>query len=98
MTVVTPDGRFEWDDGKAILNLAKHGVSFEEATGVFRDPYAIDLLDARHSIEEDRVVTIGKIGRRIVVSVIHTDRRGRKRVISARPATSWERDLYGNAR
>ena len=29
--------RFEWDPSKAARNLAKHGVSFEEAATVFRD-------------------------------------------------------------
>jgi Ribonuclease toxin, BrnT, of type II toxin-antitoxin system len=30
--------RFEWDPQKAARNLAKHGVSFEEAATVFGDP------------------------------------------------------------
>ncbi len=30
--------RFEWDEDKARANLAKHGVSFEEAALVFDDP------------------------------------------------------------
>ncbi len=29
---------FEWDEEKAPVNLAKHGVSFEEAKTVFDDP------------------------------------------------------------
>jgi uncharacterized protein len=32
--------RFEWDDEKAPSNLAKHGVSFDEAETVFADPLA----------------------------------------------------------
>ncbi len=31
---------FEWDDAKAKANLAKHGVSFEEAQTVFADSLA----------------------------------------------------------
>jgi uncharacterized DUF497 family protein len=29
---------FSWDAGKALSNLKKHGVSFEEAATVFSDP------------------------------------------------------------
>lgn len=30
---------FEWDAEKAQLNLAQHGVAFEEAAEVFFDPF-----------------------------------------------------------
>ena len=39
------EGDFEWDDVKARGNLAKHGVSFEEATTVFDDTRAIEAPD-----------------------------------------------------
>ena len=42
--------RFEWDDQKAIENLAKHRVSFGEATEVFYDPNAIEDYDESHSV------------------------------------------------
>jgi uncharacterized DUF497 family protein len=32
------DYNFEWDPSKARINLEKHGVAFEEAATVFRDP------------------------------------------------------------
>ena len=32
--------RFEWDETKAVTNLRKHGVPFEEAASVFSDPLA----------------------------------------------------------
>ena len=31
---------FEWDPNKALSNLAKHNVSFHEASTVFGDPLA----------------------------------------------------------
>ncbi len=37
--------RFAWDEQKNAGNLAKHGVSFERAALVFRDPRAVSLLD-----------------------------------------------------
>jgi uncharacterized DUF497 family protein len=39
---------FEWDDQKALANLAKHGVSFGEATEVFYDPNAVEQYDVEH--------------------------------------------------
>jgi uncharacterized DUF497 family protein len=41
--------RFEWNPAKAAENLAKHGVSFEEATTVFRDALAATGSDPDHS-------------------------------------------------
>ena len=33
---------FEWHNAKAEANLRTHGVSFEFATTVFKDPFAIE--------------------------------------------------------
>lgn len=47
--------KFDWDLGsKARQNVAKHGVSFEEATTVFDDPLYVDFFDPEHSEEENR--------------------------------------------
>jgi uncharacterized DUF497 family protein len=85
---------FEWDPDKAIRNLAKHGVSFQEAATVFGDPLAMTYLDPDHSEEEDRFLTFGHSsnGRLLVVS--HTDREDRTRIISARRMTRKERKAY----
>ena len=37
--------QFEWDAAKAVRNLKKHGVSFEEAVSVFADPLALIYAD-----------------------------------------------------
>jgi uncharacterized DUF497 family protein len=42
------DGRFQWDDEKAVSNYGKHGVRFEAARNVFKDPFAVELIDDRH--------------------------------------------------
>jgi len=52
--------QFEWDPAKAARNLAKHRVSFDEASTVFGDPLAGTILDPRHSGEERRFITIGR--------------------------------------
>ena len=85
---------FEWDPDKAARNLAKHGVSFQEAATVFGDPLAMTYGDPDHSEEEDRFLTFGhsSAGRLLVVS--HTDRDDRTRIISARTATRKERMQY----
>lgn len=44
--------QFSWDPKKAVTNVQKHGVSFEEALSVFRDPLAWIHDDPEHSIGE----------------------------------------------
>jgi uncharacterized protein len=38
------DSRFEWDEEKAAINAAIHGVTFEEAREVFDDPRAVEFF------------------------------------------------------
>jgi uncharacterized protein len=45
---------FSWEPAKAAANLEKHGVSFDEAAAVFRDPLAKVLPDPTHSQGEER--------------------------------------------
>ena len=85
------DGDFEWDEDKAQSNLAKHGVSFAEATTVFADPEAVYLDDGSGT---DRVMIIGTSLRERLLCVVHVERGVRDRIISARPATHAERDVY----
>jgi len=86
--------RFEWDPRKAAENLARHGVSFEEAATVFRDVLSATGADPDHSVGEQRFVTFGiSTGGRLLV-VAHTDRDDTIRIISARPAIPRERKIY----
>ena len=86
--------KIEWDPKKAISNLKKHGVSFEEAATALNDPMAANGADHDHSITEDRYVTFGvsEKGRLVVVS--HTEKDETIRIISARKASKGERELY----
>ena len=88
------NSEFEWDPVKAKLNLTKHGVSFAEAATVFFDPLSITVPDPMHSLAENRFVITGLSyqGRHLVV--VHVDRGDRIRIISARPATPFERNKY----
>ena len=85
---------FEWDENKAERNLKKHGVSFEEASTVFRDPLSRTIGDPLHSDEEDRFVILGESHRRRLVVVVFTERGENIRIISARPAGRRERKDY----
>jgi uncharacterized DUF497 family protein len=86
--------RFEWDDAKAQANLAKHGVSFGEATEVFYDPHGLEGYDAEHSEAESRFFIIGLSSRRLLY-VIYAERLGDTiRIISARKADRLEKQIY----
>ena len=82
--------KFEWDQSKAVENLRKHGVSFDEATTVFGDPLAITYHDPEHSIDEERFLTFGHSSRGRLVVVSHTNRGDKIRPISAREMTRKE--------
>ncbi len=86
--------KFEWDPDKARKNLAKHGISFDEATAVFGDPLAVTIDDPDHSHGEQRFLTRGLSRRGHLTVVAHTDRDGRVRIINAREATAQERNTY----
>ena len=87
---------FEWDVKKSDTNFKKHGVSFHEAATVFGDSLAITFSDPDHSIEEHRFLTFGHSGMSRLLVVVHTERHGKTRIISSRPATRHERKIYEN--
>jgi len=86
--------RFEWDPRKAARNLAKHGVSFEEAATAFGDPLGRITSDLRHSVDEERFVLLGLSREQRLVAVMFAGREEAIRVISARRATRHERRDY----
>lgn len=86
--------KFAWDAAKAAANLAKHGVSFEEAATVFGDPLALTFNDPDHSMDEHRLLTFGVSDRNRVLLVVNVERGRILRIISARKATKHERGIY----
>ena len=86
--------RFEWDSAKAAVNLAKHGVSFEEASTALRDPLSATGADPDHSGDEERLITFGVSTRGRLLIVAHTERGDTIRIISARLVTAGERKVY----
>ena len=84
---------FEWDESKNRANIRKHGVSFDTARRVFGGP-VLSRVDDRVHYGEVRHVSIGRVGNAGVLVVAHTERDGRVRLISARPASRKERQAY----
>ncbi len=85
-------GDFEWDSRKAELNEQKHGVSFEEATTVFRDPFAVDAPDLENPM---RFVLIGMSEALRILFVVAAESNGETiRIVSARKASAAQRKLY----
>ena len=99
---------FEWDPQKAKTNAQKHRVTFEDAAFVLADDQAerfhYEKYDAKHSMGEDRYITLASHPHRrsIVLLISWTSRRKQggetvTRIISARRANSRERAEYAKA-
>ena len=86
--------QFEWDPEKDQENRAKHGVSFDEASSIFGDPFAVTIDDPDHSSEEYRLLTTGYSNQQRLLIVAHTDRDERIRIINARDVAAAERRVY----
>ena len=90
---------FKWDRVKARVNFNKHGVDFERAAEVFRDPLALTIPDDEHSGTEVRWITMGKDTHGGYALVVHTfeqvdEQIGCIRIISARRPTKVEARDY----
>ena len=85
---------FDWDKNKAVTNLTKHKVSFEEAATVFGDPLSDTYDDPDNSLEEVRFLIIGHSEKGRLLFVSHTDDGETIRIISAREPTRGEREAY----
>jgi uncharacterized DUF497 family protein len=91
--------KVEWDQAKNLANQRKHGVSFEEASKLFRSAVDyLEILDDAHSGAEDRFIALGPI-RRGLILIIWTERYEETiRIISARWAAKNEQRLYESFR
>lgn len=87
---------FAWDARKARSNLAKHGISFEEARTAFLDESARLIDDPDHSDDEERFVLLGYSfqARCLIVSHCYRQSGSVIRLISARRATVHEEHDY----
>ena len=86
--------RFDWDSEKSARNLEKHGVSFEDAQTAFDDALGAYYPDTLH---DARFILIGHSRSRRLLYVVHAEVGiDAIRIISARKATTHEREHYEN--
>ena len=94
-TVISSDGRFEWEDDKNILNKEDHGFFFEEILAIFDDPFFLEAYDRDNStLDEVRWKGIASFNQRIYFFISYTERKNRTRIISARLAEPPEKERY----
>ena len=86
--------KLQWNPVKAEENYRKHGVRFEEAEVVFRDPHAVVFDDSLHSDEEDRYFVVGESAYSRLLIISYTIRDDYAWVISARRASRAERRRF----
>jgi uncharacterized DUF497 family protein len=87
------DDEFEWDDAKAEANLRKHKISFRAATRVFDDVLVLIEQDVSEDYDENRYLATGLV-EGLLITVAHTERDDRIRIISARKANNNEQRAY----
>lgn len=85
--------QFDWDQGNASKNIAKHKIKNEGAEEVFVNQPIVLVKDRRHSQKEQRLMILGKTDKKRLLSVIFTLRDKKIRIVSARPMSRKERRL-----
>ena len=85
---------FVWDRRKNVENIRKHGIDFRDVIDMFSRPMLI-RLDTRQDYGEDRWIGVGLL-KDIVAVVVYIEWLDEEtiRIISARKATSYEKDEY----
>ena len=83
---------FEWDEQKRPSNLQKHGIDFVRACKIF-DSFTVEFEDIRYDYGEDRYIAVDETSGQIL-TVVYTYRSDVIRLISARQATKYEKNLY----
>ena len=74
--------------------MSKHGVTFDEASTLFRDTLSLTIADPLHSTDEERLIIIGMSHKNRILVAVHIEREDKVRIISARKATKHERKYY----
>ena len=83
---------FEWDEGKRRRVIEERGVDLRLAARIFRNP-VLTIRDTRQDYGEDRFISIGAFDGRCFV-VVHAQRRGRTRLITAWRAGRRDHERY----
>jgi uncharacterized DUF497 family protein len=95
-TIISENGRFEWDEDKSRINKELHGLYFEEILPAFDDPYLLEMYDEAHStLSETRFRGLAELQNFIILYLAYTEpASGRTRIISVRPAEPIEEREY----
>ena len=88
---------FQWDAGNATKNWTKHAVSQPECEQVFFNAPLVLAADPAHSAREARYFALGQTDAGTLLLVVFTLRGTLIRVISARPMSRREREVYRDA-
>lgn len=84
---------YVWDRRKNRENVTRHGIAFEDATGIFDGP-TLERVDDRFDYGETRVYAIGVVNG-LEITLIYTDvPEAERRIISAWRAERNERTAY----
>jgi len=87
---------FEYNRDKSNINKQKHGIDFQEAQKLWKDPYAFELPSPQ-SEDEERFLVLGKIDSKNYTAII-TYRDKNIRIISVRRSREKEKKLYESIR
>ena len=82
---------FEFDPKKSQANLLKHGIDFEQAQTLWRDPGGL-YVPAKHPQESRKLWIAAREGK--LWTAIYTERAGKTRIISVRRSRENERNAY----
>lgn len=84
--------RFQWDEEKRKAVLAKHHVDILNAALIFEGP-TLKRADNRRDYGEERWISMGMVDDECFI-VVHTDRDGEVRLITAWKGGEDERRQY----
>jgi uncharacterized DUF497 family protein len=88
---------FEWDEGNLTKNWDSHRVSVTECEEAFFNTPLLLHDDVKHSIQERRFYILGKTHGGRLLFIAFAVRGAKIRVISARPMSRKERQIYEKA-
>ncbi len=86
--------RYTWDIRKDEDNRRKHRLRLSDGIATLADPDRLEWIDDRFAYGEERKVTVGMAGSRLLL-VVHVQRSPEVvRIISVRRATRLEQRAY----
>ena len=90
--------QFEWDEANSDKNWRRHRVFQAEAEQVILNRPVLVADDPKHSHTETRYFALGRTDAGRELSIVFTIRASSLRVISARPMSRGERNVYAKAK